>query len=296
MNKAISGIVVLYCILGAFSVKAGQEEPGPCEGTGKGAYRAIELRASDTSLVLFGTRHKTDPTDPVWTDLEHRVATLQPTVILVEGSGPPPPTRELAIRHGGEGSFLCWLASQRGVPCQSMDLPEPEEARRLLQRHSADEVLLFLSVRVLAYFNPRPVAERPPGDLVQWTLRRYGPMAGMPNATSADLASTCQRVLHRAWDPGSVTTDWHDPRKTDLLTQRMSQESNDLREPWMLERLLAAAETGARVFAGVGEGHLCNLQAELSARWQATKTERPVTTSSPPVPAPRQPSTAPGTP
>jgi hypothetical protein len=301
VKNVILGIVVLCGLLVAVPAGAGQEEPGPCEGTGKGAYQVIELHGPDTSLVLFGTRHRTDLADPVWAELEQRVAKLQPTVILVEGSGPPSPTREFAITHGGDGSFLCWLASQRGIDCQSLDLAEPEEARRLLLRHAPDEVLLFFTVRVLAYFNPRPPTERPPGDLIQWTLRRYGPMAGLPNATSGDLASTCQRALHRTWDPDAVTTDWHDPRKSDLLTQRMSQESNDLREPYILERLLVSAENGARVFAAVGEGHLCNLEANLRTRWKETRTGSPRRSMSSPAAhgpqaEPTRPSAASGTP
>lgn len=269
----VAGAVGLWILQAAVPASGGEGDHG-CEGTGQGVYRVVELRGRESALVLFGTRHRTDPADPVWAELEQRVAALRPTVILVEGDGPPEPTRELAITHGGDGGFLCWLATQRRVPCRSLDLPEPEEARRLLLRHDPDEVLLFLTVRALAYFNPRPTAERPPGDLVQWALRRYGPMAGLPAATEAGLGATCERVLHRSWDPSAVTTDWHDPRKSDLQTQRISRESDELREPYMLERLLASPGGEARVFAVVGEGHLCNLQADLRARWEEARKVR----------------------
>lgn len=155
-----------------------------------------------------------------------------------------------------------------------MDLTEVEEARRLMRAHAPDEVLLFFVVRMLAYFNPRPPSQRPPGDMVAWGIRRYGPLVGRADATPADVARTCQAALHRPWKPGSVTTDWHDPRKSELLTQRMSRESNSLREPYMIEQLLAAATSGARVFATVGEGHVCNIRAELRARWNAAALRR----------------------
>ena len=64
-----------------------------------------------------------------------------------------------------------------------------------------------------------------------------------------------------------MATAWHDPRRSDLLTQRMSRESDALREPFMLEQLLGTARQGARVFAEVGEGHVCHVRAGLERRW-----------------------------
>ncbi len=254
-----------------------------CAGSGEGAYRVVELQSERAALVLFGSRHRTDPTDPIIRELEGRVAAFSPTLILVEG---PTETvekdRDTAVAHGGEAGLLCYVAEQRGIPCRSADLTEAEEARRLLQRHSADEVLLFMVVRPLAYFNPRPASQRPPGDLVAWALRRYGPLVGLPDATEVDLARTCKRVLHRPWDPPSVTTEWHNPEKGDLLTQRMSRESNALREPYQLEQMLGAAQDGARVLVSMGEGHVCNLRAELKRRWN--QQEAAVRRSAPPVP------------
>ena len=244
-------------------------ETGGCEGRGEGAYRVLELRGPDASLVLFGTRHKTDPADPALAEMERRVDALGPTIILVEGAiGPSHPDRRTAIAYGGEDGLLCWIARQRGIPCRSADLPESEEARRLLHRHSPEEVLLFLTVRVLAYFNPRPTSQRPPGELVAWAIHRYASLVGLPTTTTSDdLARVCERALHRRWNPSAVTTDWHDPTQDALLTQRMSRESNELREPYMLEQLLDAARNGARVFAALGEGHVCNVRAALGARW-----------------------------
>lgn len=265
---AVAALAVL-CLAGpgvAAPLKPADGEA--CAGSGEGTYRVVELRSQRAALVLFGSRHRTDPTDPIIRELEGRVAAFSPTLILVEG---PTETveadRDIAIAHGGEAGLLCFLAEQRGVPCRSVDLTEEEEARRLLQRHNADEVLLFMVVRPLAYFNPRPASQRPPGDLVAWALRRYGPLVGLPDATEADLARTCKRVLHRPWDPPSVTTEWHNPKKRDLLTQRMSQESNALREPYQLEQILGAAQEGARVLVSMGEGHVCNLRTELKRRW-----------------------------
>jgi hypothetical protein len=127
-------------------------------------------------------------------------------------------------------------------------------------------------VRVLAYFNPRPASQRPPGDLVAWAIRRYAPLVGLPATTPGDVVvRACHRALHREWKPSEVTTDWHDPTKGDLLTQRMSRESNELREPYMLEQMLDAARDGARVFVTLGEGHVCNLRAEMLARMGASR-------------------------
>jgi len=239
-----------------------------CDGRGEGALRVVELERDGAKLVLFGARHRTEAGAPVLLDLERRVAAFSPTLILVEGeSAGAAPDQATAIAHGGEDGLLCWLAGQRGIPCQSMDLPEAEEARRLALRHSREEVLLFMTVRVLAYFNPRPPDQRPPGDLVAWAIRRYAPLAGLPlTTTGADLGRVCERALKRAWNPAAVTTDWHDPTKDELLTQRMSRESNQLREPHMLDQLRLAARPGSRVFAAVGEGHVCNVRTALGGR------------------------------
>ncbi len=218
-----------------------------CDGTGKGPHRMVELSGRGGALRVFGDRHETDPADPVFLDLERRVNGFDPTVFLVEGDlGTPHSDRARAIASGG---FLCWLAGRRNVPCQSVDLPESEEARRLAKRHPPDEVLMFLVARVLAYFNGRPPDQRPPGDLVDWAVRRYRDALHLPAATASDVAATFERVLGRPWRPDELTTEIHDPRRSELATQRMSAESNALREPYIVERLLEATRGGARAFA-----------------------------------------------
>ncbi len=129
-------------------------------------------------------------------------------------------------------------------------------------------------MRGLAYFNPRPADQRPPGDLVEWMLRRDAPLVGLPNATKGDLARICERTLRRPWDPAAVTTDWHDPTKDEMLTQRISREDDALRETYMLEQLLDAAKDGARVFAIFGEGHVCDLRTKLRAAWEQASDGR----------------------
>ena len=264
------GLIGLYFQLARPAVGAPAHGVEHCEGTGEGSYRVLELEGRNASLVLFGARHRTDPADPIFDEIERRVAQFRPTIMLVEGSGSveETSTRELAItHHGGEMGFLCWLARERRIPCRGTDLTEAEEAHRLLRHHSPDEVLLSLVVRVLAYFNPKPASQRPPGDLVDWAIHRYGPLVGLESASERDVARTCNSALGRAWKPTAITTEWHDPRKSDLLTQRMSRESNDLREPFIVEQILNAAVKGERVFASLGEGHVCDFPGTLTPRW-----------------------------
>jgi hypothetical protein len=247
------------------------EERGRCEGAREGSILTVELASAEGALLVFGARHRTDPADPFLAELERRLEAFAPTVILVEGSlQAAEASREAAVVRGGEMGLLCWLAARRRIPCQGADLPEAEEARLLLQHHPPDEVLLFMAVRVLAYFNPRPAAQRPAGDLVAWTLQRYAPLVGLREAVAGEeLRRAWTRGLGRPFAPEAVTTAWHDPRFEDLLTQRMSRESNGLREPYMLERLLSASRGGARAFVALGEGHVCDLRPSLRERWRA---------------------------
>jgi len=249
------------------------EERGRCEGAREGSILTVELSSDQGALLLFGARHRTDPADPFLAELERQVEAFAPTVILFEGDRPPVgATRQEAVVGGGEMGLLCWLAARRRIPCQGADLPEAEEARQLLAHHPPDEVLLFMTVRLLAYFNPRPAAQRPAGDLVAWALPRLAPLVGLREAEAGEaLRRAWERELHRPFAPEAVTTAWHDPRYDDLPTQRMFRESNGLREPYMLERLLSASRGGARVFAALGEGHVCDLRPGLRQRWR----ERP---------------------
>jgi len=248
-----------------FAVQLASMPDATCKGEGEGNYRVIDVKNSDARVVVFGDRHSTDPADPFFHEVERLVTELSPTVIVVEGQpgGPKPESRTVAIQHGGAGGLACWLASRSSVPCVYADLTEDEEARRLLKKYQADEVLVYFVVRVLAYFNPRPAAERPPGDLVEFALRRAAPLVGKPTASQEDLAMMWRRVLHRRFDPKEVTTDWHHPFKKEMITQRISREDNALREPYMIEQLIGAATPGARVFAVYGEGHVCSMRRRL---------------------------------
>jgi hypothetical protein len=241
-----------------------------CKGEGEAEYRVIDLRRGETRLVVFGARHLTDPAGPIFAEIERRVAELSPTVILVEGQAgnEKATSREIAVRHGGEAGFGCWLAGERGVPCRHADLAEAEEAKRLLRSFSADAVLVYFVVRGLGYFNPRPADQRPPGDLVEWLLRRYAPLVGRPVATKSDLARAWERVMHGAFEPEAVTTEWHSPFKHEMVTQRISREDDGMREPLMIDLMLDAAKPGARVFAIFGEGHVCHLRRPLAQAWE----------------------------
>jgi hypothetical protein len=224
----------------------------------------VDLRRDDARLVLFGGRHSSDPDDPMFDQIDTAFAALAPAVALHEGTPPAVEMdREIAIRRHGEAGLVRRLAARAGIETASMDIPLPDEARRLRAEISRGEALVYLVVRQLASFN-RKTARM---DFDRY-FGEFFALIGPPLDLAIDwplVEREHARVLGRPLTARAVTARETDPMRDELPTQRIARLSNRLRDEHMLDRLLAALTAHGRVFATVGVSHAVMLEPALRA-------------------------------
>jgi hypothetical protein len=225
----------------------------------------VDVRRDDGRLVLFGGWHSSDPALPMFDQIEAAFLQLAPAFVLHEGTPPhPEPEREIAIRRHGEAGLVTHLGARAGIPTASMDIPLPDEARLLRRELSQSEALVFLVVRQLASFNRKTARMDFDGYFGDF-FELIGPALDLPAIDWPLIEREHIRIMGRPLDARRVTGHETNPMSDELLTQRIAQRSNRLRDEHMLDRLLAALAEHRRVFATVGVTHAVMLEPALLA-------------------------------
>lgn len=225
----------------------------------------VDLNRDGARLVLFGGQHSSDPTNPIFAQIEEAFVKLAPTFALHEGTPPAvEPDREIAIRRHGEAGLVRHLAARAGVPTASMDVPLPAEARMLRREFGTRDALVYLVVRQLASFN-RKTARMDYNAYFRDFFDLIGPPLGIDALDWPLIEAEYLRVLGHPLSPHEVTAKETDPMYDDLPTQRISRRSNRLRDEHMLGCLVDAFRQHERVFATVGVTHAVMLEPALRA-------------------------------
>ena len=225
----------------------------------------VDVARGTSRLLLFGGRHSSDPTDPMFDQIEATFLQLSPSFALHEGTPPAVETdREVAIRRHGEAGLVRHLAARSGIDTASMDIPLAEEARLLRHQMPQREALVFLVVRQLASFN-RKTARMDFDAYFGEFFERIGPALELAAIDWPLVEAEHLRVLGRPLSARHVTAIETDPMYDDLPTQRISRLSNRLRDEHMLRRLTDALRKHKRVFATVGVTHAVMLEPALVA-------------------------------
>jgi hypothetical protein len=230
-----------------------------------GTPYVVDVRRDGRRLVLFGGWHSSDPTLPMFDRIEAAFTELAPDFVLHEGTPPhPEPDREIAIRRHGEAGLVTHLAARTGVATASMDVPLPEEARRLRRELTPGQALVFLVVRQLASYNRKTARMDFEGYFGDF-FDLIGPALGLAAIDWPLIEREHAAMMGHPLVRERVTGHETNPMRAELPTQRIARRSNRLRDEYMLARLLDALAAHRRVFATVGVTHAVMLEPALRA-------------------------------
>ncbi len=225
----------------------------------------VDVRRDGARLLLFGGWHSSDPALPMFDQIATAFAELSPEFALHEGTPPhPEPDREIAIRRHGEAGLVTHLAARAGIATASMDIPLAEEARLLRRELAQGEALVFLVVRQLASFNRKTARMDFDGYFGEF-FDLIAPALELAAIDWPLIEREHLRVVGHPLEARRVTGHETNPMRDDLVTQRIAQRSNRLRDEHMLHRLLDALAEYRRVFAVVGVTHAVMLEPALRA-------------------------------
>jgi hypothetical protein len=225
----------------------------------------VDVGRGSSRLLLFGSRHSSEPTDPIFGQIEAAFAELSPAFALHEGTPTAvEPDREIAIRRHGEAGLVRHLAARAGIETASMDIPLPEEARLLRREIAVGDALVFLVVRQLASYNRKTARMNFDGYFGDF-FGLIGPPLGIAAIEWPLIEKQHERLLGYPLSAGGVTARATDPMRDDLPTQRIARRSNELRDEHMLRSLIDGLGRHVRVFATVGVSHAVMLEPALRA-------------------------------
>ena len=234
----------------------------------------VDVAHAGSRLLLFGSRHSSDPADPMFDGIEAAFAELSPAFAMHEGTPPAvEPDREVAIRRHGEAGLVRHLAARAGIETASMDIPLPDEARLLRDEIGAPDALVFLVVRQLASYNRKTARMSFDGYFGDF-FDLIGPALGLGEVDWPLIEREHARLLGQPLAAASVTARETDPMRSELPTQRIAQRSNRLRDEHMLGRIVDEVARHRRVFATVGVSHAVMLEPALRAASTGSWTAR----------------------
>jgi hypothetical protein len=274
-----SAVFAFTCVIGCLGGRVGlSQSPGDvrrCEALLVSQQSAaavpqpspvfrLEAR-NGARLVYFGVRHTFDPADTQLVAMQREFAGVKPTAVFFEGTSTRIDTSASdAVRTSGEPGFARFLARGAGVPSLSLEPPRDSEVGALLHQFSAEDLVMFYTLRPLEEARDRNGARRPRLDTL--LARQLAALHRTPGLTSAleDTAAFRSEFARKfpGVDPLAVPANWFDPvRSSDSSAKRLfnsiNYASSMFRDVYMYRELAAAMlDPDARIFAEVGHSHI----------------------------------------
>jgi hypothetical protein len=274
MNRRRVALALLLLPATGFSQSQPNDPTGQCErlvlaqaDAASNPYRpfSLDLQGQNGArLIYFGVHHTFDPADPQYVEMEKIWRELQPTEAFFEGTGTfIGETLTDALRQSGEPGLMRHLGSVAGVPTHSLEPTRDAEVETLLQKFSAEQLVLFYVTRSVVQVRDRRGSSGSGLDSV------FNQQLGQIHNTAA-LATTLRditafRAAYQRWFPGTdpalASARWFDPTRTSADTgskffNDVNRASSLFRDFYMYRLLVRAWRPNVRIFAEVGRDHI----------------------------------------
>ena len=228
----------------------------------------LRLASGRGELLYYGIRHTYSPDDPQIDEIEKLWTAFRPDIAFNEGGNPPiESSREEAVRKGGEGAFVRFLAARDNVPVASLDPSRAEEVAYLKRSFPAEEIKLIFVLRSVAQHVNRG-AEAPVEKEVERVLGIHNATPGLmgPPRTLDEVAAAYRQRLPGRGELRDTPMSWFDPMLEETFLNRIARASSEYRDRFMVEKLRSHLAEGHRVFAVVGGTHVVMQEPALRRR------------------------------
>lgn len=229
----------------------------------------LEIRQGSGRFIYFGIGHTSDPSDKQLVIARRLWDELKPEVALNE-SRPrtPAATFEESVRRDGEPGGLAFWAKESAAIAKSLDLPREKEIELLRQSFSAADVKTFFAVRSFEETSRRHNGDpRTPEQVVSANLS----MAGSRGLTGAPRNAS---ELDSYWPSLKMPADWRKPSLSwfdpglggaGTPMNKIATASSEIRDQYMVDRILEWVASGKRVFAMMGASHVAMQERAIRA-------------------------------
>lgn len=237
----------------------------------------FELSAGDDkALYYFGTPHRRDPQDPLFSEIEDAFNKANPDIVFVEGVSVrgdldkfnervKAATREEAIEHMGESGFTLKLGVEKGIEWRSPEPTDEDLYNNLLAKgFSKDQIFAWDVFHILPQYN-RLMDKQGFKQYVAGFIERFKRSTNWDDFDySYERAIQLgEQILGRSVDvenePDALDLidpiPWEEVKEKQTTLNRIGEASSLFRDRKIVSDIADAVKTHKRVFVVYGASH-----------------------------------------
>ena len=222
----------------------------------------VEIETQDGgALLLYGSEHTQNPSDPQIADIQTRWNAFQPTVALVESrlgffiQGFQNPVQEY-----GEMGWVFSLARKDNVPVYTWEVPREREIQYTLEEYPKEQVALFYILR--PYFsNFRFGKPDDPNAVAEGYIHERSDYPGIENVITN--VEQIDAIWGRDFPDEADWRDTSDQFGLPGYLGEIASRSNEARDEHFVRVIIDLVQKGERVFAVAGSSHAVKLEPAM---------------------------------
>lgn len=250
----------------------------------------FELKAGDKELYYFGSPHMSDPSNPLFAEIEAALSKANPDIIFVEGVNVrgdktkfnervKSSTREEAIDRMGESGFTLKLGVEKGVDWESPEPTDEDLYNDLLAKgFSKDEIFAWDVFNILPQYNrqmKRAGFEKYAAGFID-QFKRATNWEGFDYSYERAI-KLGEQIFGEAVDvenyPNALDRidpiPWDEKKDKQTILNRISEASSLFRDKKIVKDILEAFRTHNRVFVVYGASHAAIQEPALKKAFES---------------------------
>ena len=250
----------------------------------------FELKAGEKELYYFGSPHTSDPSNPLFAEIEAAFNKANPDIVFVEGmnvSGDKTKfnervksaTREEAIDRMGESGLTLKLGVEKGIDWESPEPTDEDLYNDLLAKgFSKDEIFAWDVFHILPQYN-RQMKREGFEKYVSGFIDRFKQTTNWDNFDySYERAIKLgEQIFGEAVDvendQGALDRidpiPWDEKKEKQTILNRIGEASSLFRDKKIVKDILEAFKTHKRVFVVYGASHAAMQEPALKKAFES---------------------------
>ncbi len=252
----------------------------------------FELKTGDKELCYFGSPHTSDPSNPLFIEIETAFNKANPDIIFVEGmnvrgdktkfnESVKSATREEAIDDMGESGLVLKLGIEKGIDWESPEPTHEDLYNDLLAKgFSKDEIFAWDVFHILPQYNrqmKREGFERYVSSFID-RFKRTTNWEGFDYSYERAIKLGEQifgEVVDVENDPNAIDRidpiPWDEKKEEQTILNRIGEASSLFRDKKIVKDILESFKTHKRVFVVYGASHAAMQEPALKKAFESAQ-------------------------
>lgn len=227
----------------------------------------LVLRKGGAELLYLGVEHSTNPLSETNKILQEVFSRYTPTKLYVESPlRLPKSTIAETVSSFGESGVLMYIANERKIEIESLDLPVREEIDQVAAKFGRETTALFYGLRLVLQQERRSTDFNREIFLEQKVMPWLVLHGALPKAQKADeFLKPLRGLIKGAATLSDASLEWFDPLQSADATifNEISRYLIDLRDRRMIKMLVVDFRKGHKILAATGVSHVVMQEPDI---------------------------------